>query len=137
MAKKPVWIKGPHLFKKDDWYYLICTEGGTSDQHSEVVFRSKTMDGPFIPFDKSPILTQRNLDTTRKNPVTNTGHADFVTTPDGKWWAVFLGCRPYQNNFLNTGWETFMAPVEWKDGWPVINPNYGEVQYRYPCLVLT
>jgi xylan 1,4-beta-xylosidase len=131
MAKKPVWIEGPHLFKKDGWYYLICAEGGTSDNHSEVVFRSKAVDGPFIAYAKNPILTQRNVDAARKNPVTNTGHADFVIAPDGKWWAVFLGCRPYEKNYFNTGRETFMAPVEWKDGWPIINPGFAAVQYTY------
>jgi alpha-N-arabinofuranosidase len=25
-----------------------------------------------------------------------------------------------------------MTPVEWKDGWPLINPGYEEVQYHYP-----
>jgi alpha-N-arabinofuranosidase len=132
MVKKPVWIEAPHLFKKDGWYYLICAEGGTSDQHSEVVFRSKTLDSPFVSYEKNPILTQRQLDKNRKNPVTNTGHADFVETADGKWWAVFLGCRPYLDNTFNTGRETFMAPVEWKDGWPIINSDFEEVQYRYP-----
>ena len=40
MAKKPVWIEAPHIFKKDNWYYLICAEGGTGYNHSEVVFRT-------------------------------------------------------------------------------------------------
>jgi xylan 1,4-beta-xylosidase len=132
MAKKPVWIEGPHLFKKDGWYYLMCAEGGTDYDHSEVIFRSKTIDGPFISYEKNPILTQRLLDKNRKNPVTNTGHADLIIAPDGKWWAVFLGCRPYGDNDFNTGRETFMAPVEWKDGWPIINPNFDAVQYKYP-----
>jgi xylan 1,4-beta-xylosidase len=132
ISKKPVYIEGPHFIKKDGWYYLIAAEGGTEERHSEVVFRSKTVDGDFVTYEKNPILTQRHLDTARKNPVTNTGHADFVETPDGKWWAVFLGCRPYQSNFFNTGRETFLAPMEWKDGWPIINPNYEAVQYSYP-----
>ncbi len=132
MAKKPIWIEGPHLFVKDGWYYLMCAEGGTEYNHSEVIFRSKTIDGPFVAYEKNPILTQRTLDVNRKNPITSTGHADLVETPNGKWWAVFLGCRPYQKNQFNTGRETFMAPVEWKEGWPIINPNYEEVQYRYP-----
>ncbi len=132
MSKKPVWIEGPHLIKKDSWYYLICAEGGTDYNHSEVVFRSKSVQGPFIPCDKNPILTQRTLDSKRKNPITNTGHADFVEAKDGKWWAIFLGCRPYEENYFNTGRETFMAPVEWKDGWPTINPNFSAVQYTYP-----
>ena len=34
--------------------------------------------------------------------------------------------------FYNTGRETFMAPVEWKDGWPIINPNFETIQYTYP-----
>jgi alpha-N-arabinofuranosidase len=132
MSKKPVWIEGPHIFKKDGWYYLICAEGGTAYNHSEVVFRSKVVDGSYISFEKNPILTQRHLDPNRKDPITTTGHADFVEMHDGKWYAVFLGCRPYEDNHYNTGRETFMTPVEWKDGWPLINPGYEEVQYHYP-----
>jgi xylan 1,4-beta-xylosidase len=132
MAKKPVWIEGPHIFKKDAWYYLICAEGGTGYNHSEVVFRSKTIEGPYISYEKNPILTQRHLSRDRNNPITTTGHADFVETPGGKWYAVFLGCRPYEDDHYNTGRETFMTPVEWRDGWPIINPGYEEVQYHYP-----
>jgi xylan 1,4-beta-xylosidase len=132
MAKKPVWIEGPHLIKKDDWYYLICAEGGTGYNHSEVVFRSKSMEEPFISYEKNPILTQRELDPKRKNPITTTGHADFVEGKDGKWWAVFLGCRPYEGDYYNTGRETFMAPVEWKEGWPTVSLGSDEVKYSYP-----
>ncbi len=132
MAKKPVWIEAPHIIKKDSWYYLICAEGGTGYNHSEVVFRSHSLTDPFVSYDKNPILTQRQLDRQRKNPVTIAGHADFVEDKEGNWWAVFLACRPYDGDFYNTGRETFMAPVEWKDGWPLINPGFEEIQYRYP-----
>jgi xylan 1,4-beta-xylosidase len=90
------------------------------------------VDGPYISYEKNPILTQRQLNPERKNPITTTGHADFVETPGGKWYAVFLGCRPYEGDFYNTGRETFMAPVEWKDGWPIILEGNDEVQYHYP-----
>lgn len=135
LSKKPIWIEAPHIFQKDGFYYLIAAEGGTGDQHSEVVFRSKNVTGPYIPYERNPILTQRHLDPKRKNPITSTGHADFVETASGEWWAVFLGCRPYppyEENYYNTGRETFLAPVKWKDGWPVINPDHEEVQYHYP-----
>lgn len=132
ITKKPVWIEGPHIIKKNGYYYLICAEGGTEYNHSEVVFRSRDADGPYISFEKNPILTQRNLNPVRPHPITTTGHADFVETPTGKWYAVFLGCRPYEENYYNTGRETFMAPVEWKDDWPIINPNHQEVQFSYP-----
>lgn len=132
MTKKPVWIEGPHIIKKDGWYYLICAEGGTGYNHSEVVFRSRSAEGPYVSYEKNPILTQRYLDPKRKDPITTTGHADLVEGPDGKWWAVFLGCRPYEGDHYNTGRETFMAPVEWKDGWPQFNLGGDEVKYSYP-----
>lgn len=132
ITKKPIWIEGPHLYKVGDYYYLMCAEGGTAYNHSEVIFRTKDLNEPFVSYQNNPILTQRNLDTARKNPITSTGHADLVQAKDGKWWAVFLGCRPYEGDYYNTGRETFMAPVEWKDGWPVINPGFEAVQYTYP-----
>jgi alpha-N-arabinofuranosidase len=132
LSKKPIWIEAPHIFQKDGYYFLIAAEGGTGDQHSEVVFRSKKVEGPYISFEKNPILTQRHLDSKRKNPITSTGHADLVQTETGDWWAVFLGCRPYDDDMYNLGRETFLAPVKWHDGWPVINPDHEEVQYHYP-----
>lgn len=132
ISKKPVWIEAPHIFKKNGFYYLICAEGGTAYQHSEVVFRSESVKGPYVPYDKNPILTQRHLDPSRPNPITTTGHADFVETENGEWWAVFLGCRPYADkDYYNIGRETFLAPLKWIDGWPVINPDHEEVQYSY------
>lgn len=134
ISKKPIWIEGPHIFKKDGYYFLICAEGGTAEQHSEVVFRSKNVFGPYEPYKNNPILTQRHLNPKRNFPITSTGHADFVETQKGDWWAVFLGCRPYQpyeEGYYNTGRETFLAPVKWIDGWPVINPDFEEVQYFY------
>jgi xylan 1,4-beta-xylosidase len=120
MAKKPVWIEGPHIIKKDGFYYLICAQGGTGYNHSEVVFRSKNVFGPYESYENNPTLTQSHLDPNRKNQITTTGHADFVQLPNGDWWSVFLGCRPYGNDLYNTGRETFMMPVEWKNGWPEI-----------------
>ncbi len=132
ITKKPVWIEGPHIMKRNAWYYLYAAEGGTSVNHSQVVFRSKSVSGPYVPYEKNPILTQRDLPADRKNPITSTGHAQFVDGPDGKTYAVFLAVRPYEGDYYNTGRETFIAPVEWRDEWPVINPGFKEVQYRYP-----
>lgn len=132
IRQEPVWIEAPHIYKKDGYYYLMCAEGGTEYNHSEVVFRARELLGPYLPYDQNPILTQRHLDINRPHPITCTGHADLVELPSGEWWAVFLGCRPYQGGHFNTGRETFLAPVHWKEGWPVINPEFEEVQYTYP-----
>ena len=107
-AAKPIWIEGPHLYKIDGKYFLMCAEGGTSDQHSEVVFRSDSPMGEYKPWHRNPILTQRHLPADRPDPVTCTGHADLVKTPDGAWWGVFLGCRPTKKGFENLGRETFL-----------------------------
>jgi alpha-N-arabinofuranosidase len=131
ISKKPVWIEGPHIIKKNDWYYLYAAEGGTSVNHSEVVLRSKSVWGPFVPYENNPILTQRDLPADRKDPVTSAGHAQFVEGPDGKTYAVFLAVRPYQDDYYNTGRETFIAPVEWKDEWPIVNLGGKEIKYSY------
>ena len=124
-SKNPIWIEGPHLFKKDGVYYIMAAEGGTSEGHSEVIFRSDHVEGPYLPGPTSvnPILTQRDLDPARANPVTSSGHADLVKTEKGDWWAVFLATRPYEGGLYNTGRETFLAHVTWADGWPTILPH--------------
>lgn len=131
LSQQPVWIEGPHIMKARGWYYLYAAEGGTSVNHSEVIFRSKSPLGPFVPYEHNPILTQRDLPKDRKNPITSTGHAQFVQGPDGQTYAIFLAVRPYEDNYYNTGRETFIAPVTWKDDWPIINPDSKEIQYRY------
>ncbi|MEO7497187.1 MAG: glycoside hydrolase family 43 protein [Massilia sp.] len=120
IATKPIWIEGPHVFRRGDYYYLIAAEGGTGDQHSEVVFRSTSVRGPFTPFAHNPILSQRSLDRQRANPVTSAGHAKFVQTQNGEWWATFLATRPYDGDLYNIGRETFLLPVSWKDDWPMV-----------------
>lgn len=78
------------------------------------------MTGPYEPFATNPVLTQRDLPANRPNPITSAGHADFIDTPNGEWWATFLATRPYGDDFYNTGRETFLMPVQWKDGWPTV-----------------
>jgi alpha-N-arabinofuranosidase len=119
-AKKPVWIEGPRMYRHDGWYILMCAEGGTSVQHSEVVLRARSPWGPFQPYPGNPILTQRDLPADRADPISNAGHADLVEGPDGHWWAIFLASRPYERGHYNTGRETYLLPVTWRDGWPLI-----------------
>jgi alpha-N-arabinofuranosidase len=137
LSKKPIWIEAPHIFTHAGKYYLICAEGGTADQHSEVVFRSDSAMGPYVPFSGNPILTQRHLDPARPFPITSTGHADFVETPSGEWWAIFLGTRPYEDDTYNIGRETFMLPVRWVDGWPIILQGTETVPYVHASPALS
>lgn len=128
--EKPIWCEAPHIYKLNGYYYLMTAEGGTSVWHSEVIYRSKSVWGPYQPFEGNPILTQRHLDANRENPITCAGHADLIQTAEGDWWAVFLACRPVKDDFENLGREVFMLPVTWNaDGWPVICEN-GKVVER-------
>lgn len=121
VQKNPIWIEGPHIFKVGKYYYLMCAEGGTGDWHSEVILRTKDIWGEWEECPHNPILTQRQwLDPNRPDRVTSAGHADLVEDQTGQWWAVFLACRPYQDDFYNTGRDTYLLPVTWKDGWPTI-----------------
>lgn len=132
ISKKPVWIEGPHIYRHNGYYYLMAAEGGTSVNHSEVILRSDKVTGPYKPYEQNPILTQRHLPNDRSNPVSATGHADLVQTQNGEWWAIFLATRPYDTeDHYNIGRETFLAPVTWKEGWPIINADYDLVQYTY------
>lgn len=120
LEKKPIWLEAPHLYKVNDLYYLMCAEGGTGLNHSEVIFRSKSPWGPYEAYENNPILTQRDLPEDRTDKITTAGHADMIETGNGEWWAVFLGVRPYDFDMFNTGRETFLLPVEWNNGWPEI-----------------
>lgn len=124
LAEKPIWIEGPHLYKIDGKYYLMCAEGGTSVNHREVIFKSSSPLGVFVPWHNNPILTQKNLDHNRELPITCAGHADLIRKENGQWWAAFLACRPIENKFENLGRETFLMPVRWsQDGFPYITES--------------
>ena len=118
LSEQPVWAEGPHIYKVDGWYYLLAAEGGTADQHSQTIYRSRKVDGPYVPGPINPILTQRDLPTGRPDRVEATGHADLVKLDDGSWWGVFLATRPFAGQSTLLGRETFLLPVRWEDGWP-------------------
>ncbi|WP_264392470.1 glycoside hydrolase family 43 protein [Porphyrobacter sp. ULC335] len=117
-STKPIWAEGPHIYKVGEWYYLLAAEGGTADQHSQTIYRSRSLTGPYQPGPFNPILTQRDLPAGRPDRVEATGHADLVQLDDGSWWGVFLAARPFAGQSTLMGRETFLLPLEWKDGWP-------------------
>ena len=119
IKQKPIWIEGPHLYKKNGKYYLMCAEGGTGGWHSEVIFVSNDPRGPFKPLNNNPILTQRYFPKDRVNKVDWAGHADLVEGPNGKYYGVFLAVRPNDKNRVNTGRETFILPIDWSGELPV------------------
>jgi alpha-N-arabinofuranosidase len=122
--------EGPHIYKKDGWYYLLISEGGTGITHAVTITRSKDIWGPYEPCHHNPILTHRFMMNTVS--LRNLGHADIIQTNNDKWYMVFLGVR-YTNDWSMMGRETFMVPMIWEEGkFPVVNPGYSMVQNKYP-----
>jgi beta-xylosidase len=50
-----------------------------------------------------------------------TGHADIFEGTDGRWWICMLARRVMAHGKSQLGRETYLAPMEWKDGWPFVN----------------
>ncbi len=125
--------EGPHLLKKDGWYYIILAEGGTGISHQISVGRSRTLDGPYEPCPYDPILHQYDP----KGALQKSGHGDFVQTQNGQWYVVYLCARP-QDGYSPLGRETALDPVEWTaDGWPIVNRRKGpSALQRRPDLPL-
>jgi len=123
-------VEGPHLYKRDGYYYLLVAEGGTGENHAVTIFRSQNVRGPYENLKKNPILTHRHLG--KDVPIACTGHADLVETESGEWWMVLLAVRIYGHIDYNIGRETFLARVVWETGWPVVNPGVGRVEWTAP-----
>jgi alpha-N-arabinofuranosidase len=124
-----IWPEGPHIYKINGLYYLMISEGGTDYHHSVTIARSRAITGPYVGNPSNPVLTHRHIG--KSFPITNTGHADLVETQNGEWWMVCLASRPYGGYYRNLGRETFLVPVLWEDGWPIVSPGNGRVEFCY------
>lgn len=112
--------EAPHIYEADGTYHLVVAEGGTHRGHMVVTARAEDPTGPFVGNPKNPVLSHR---AEVFHPIEATGHADLVRARDGSWWLVCLGIRPHGDHpgYHHLGRETFLAPVTWDDGWPVVN----------------
>jgi alpha-N-arabinofuranosidase len=114
--------EGPHIFKKDGYYYLLMAEGGTEYGHKVIIGRSRSIEGPYDSAPGNPILSHLGR-AMQSSPIQGVGHPDLVQAHDGSWWMVVLAFRHYNNHHV-MGRDTYLAPVEWNyAGWPVVNGN--------------
>ena len=125
-------IEGPHLYKRNGYYYLMCAEGGTGYGHSVTVGRSKDIMGPYESDPKNPILTSTPdfdemdnddaMKLNRYNPaelLQKAGHGSLVETSLGEWYLVHHCGRPFLPELRCTlGRETCIQKMQWtQDGW--------------------
>lgn len=118
VVRGQVWAEGAHIYRIGKRYLMLQAEGGTGFMHSESASWSDSVTGPYLPQGVNPVLTRRHRG--MRAHLQSTGHADLVTTPDGRFYAVFLGRRflPDAKGRMLTplARETFMCPVEIVDG---------------------
>lgn len=110
--------EGPHLLKKDGYYYLFEAEGGTGPGHRITVSRSKELFGLYTPCPYNPIMRQTN----ESAIIQRCGHGKPVQTQNGDWYMVYLCGRKIGDGYSLLGRETALDPISWTaDGWPIVN----------------
>lgn len=114
--------EGPHLLKKDGYYYLFEAEGGTGPGHRITVSRSRELTGIYEPCPFNPIMRQEDPGA----PIQRCGHGKPVMTPAGDWYMVYLCGRQIDGKYSMLGRETAIDPITWTaDGWPMVNRLQG------------
>jgi beta-xylosidase len=127
-----IYPEGPHIYKKDGFYYLLISEGGTFKDHMITVARSESIWGPYESHKKNPILTAAGTD----NYVHCTGHCDMFQDKEDNWWGVCLGMRMRGSNF-HMGRETFLTSGRWEQGgWPELDTVEIESTHKFETDVV-
>jgi xylan 1,4-beta-xylosidase len=104
-----------HIYKYQDYYYLITAEGGTGKNHAVTVARSKSVTGPYEVDPQNPMLTAAYDPSIY---LQKAGHASLVSTQNGEWYMAHLCSRPVDGKYSILGRETALQKVYWtEDGW--------------------
>ncbi|MBQ7265796.1 MAG: family 43 glycosylhydrolase [Firmicutes bacterium] len=123
--------EGPHIFKKDGYYYALVAAGGTGYGHGIVMARSKNIEGPYESSPYNPILRQ----TDENAPIQRSGHGKFVKAEDGSWWCTYLCGRQNEGKYTTLGRETALDRVHWfEDGWCVVGDGTPSLTAQAPDI---
>ncbi len=125
-------VEGPHLYKRNGYYYLMTAEGGTVLRHAVTMARSKNINGPYKADPQNPVLTSYY------NPelkLQRAGHASLVETQNGEWYMTHLCGRHIPSRGRCTmGRETAIQKMKWTDdGWLRLESGGNEPQEEVPA----
>ena len=109
-------VEGPHLFKRNGWYYLTTAEGGTGYEHAVTMARARAIDGPYELHPDIHLITSKDAP---EAPLQRAGHGQLVETPDGEVYHTHLCSRPLPGLRRSPlGRETAIQKCVWgDDGW--------------------
>ena len=116
-------VEGPHLYKRNGWYYLLVAEGGTVYNHAATLARSRSIEGPYEIHPQNPLISSRERPGLR---LQKAGHASWCETADGRTYLAFLCGRPLpgtKNCVL--GRETSIVEMIWHEDWPYVKGEDG------------
>jgi len=102
-----------HIYKFNDYYYLITAEGGTGSDHQVTVCRAKNIWGPYEEDPKNPILTAKD------NPdllLQCSGHGSIIEF-NNKLYMYHLMTRDFLGQKSMLGRESAVQPIVLKDDW--------------------
>ena len=118
--------EGPHIYKRNNYYYLFCAEGGTVYKHAEMVLRSTNIKGPYELGPYNPLITTLPYP---ENELQKAGHASMVEGKDGSWYLAHLCGRPVgKDRYCILGRETALQQVIWEKDWPRLISGTNEPQ---------
>jgi len=110
-------VEAPHLFKRNNWYYLTVAEGGTGYEHAVTMARSRDLLGPYETHPDLHLLCAANAP---DHVIQRTGHGQYVETHWGDVYHSFLMGRPQvtssgSQRYCQLGRETGLERCIWKD----------------------
>lgn len=119
-------VEGPHLYKRNGFYYLMTAEGGTEYEHATSIARSKNIEGPYELHPQNPLISSYGCSDIYLH---RAGHGSMCTSIDGtKDYFVYLCGRPLPEvKRCVLGRETGLAEIEWKNDWPYVRQPDGSL----------
>jgi xylan 1,4-beta-xylosidase len=100
-------VEGPHLYRRDGWYYLVTAEGGTFWKHQVTVARSRAITGPYEVDPDGPMLTSWP-DPAARSP--SAGAASWAGRPPCSEWSGARTAGPGSRAHVRT---TTSSPRGW------------------------
>ena len=100
-------LEGPKFYKRNGYYYIFAPAGGVKPGW-QVVFRSRSVYGPY---EDRIVLHQGST-------IVNGPHqGGWIDSPDGADWFVHFQDRDAYGRIVH------LQPMVWKDDWPVMGED--------------
>lgn len=106
-------FEGPDIFRRENWYYIVYSDGGTRPHQPSTVsvLRSRKIEGPWKEDPGNPVMFATN----DGSPLQGPAHGTVFGTQHGQWFITF---HAHQLSHYSLGRSLCLQGIEWtKDGW--------------------